>query len=32
MTFGNHEFDLGSTPEGHQALADFIKGASFPIC
>ncbi|MFB5086037.1 5'-nucleotidase C-terminal domain-containing protein [Psychrobacillus sp. PGGUH221] len=29
MTFGNHEFDLGSTPEGHQALADFIKGAKF---
>ena len=31
MTFGNHEFDLGSTPEGHKALADFIKGASFPF-
>lgn len=29
MTFGNHEFDLGSTPEGHQALAEFIKGAEF---
>lgn len=29
MTFGNHEFDLGSTPEGHQALAEFIKGAQF---
>ena len=26
MTFGNHEFDLGSTPEGHKDLADFIKG------
>lgn len=31
MTFGNHEFDLGSTPEGHQALADFIKAAKFPF-
>ncbi|HWK21657.1 MAG TPA: chitobiase/beta-hexosaminidase C-terminal domain-containing protein [Ureibacillus sp.] len=29
MTFGNHEFDLGSSPEGHQALADFIEGAQF---
>ena len=32
MTFGNHEFDLGSSPEGHKALADFIKGATIPIC
>lgn len=31
MTFGNHEFDLGSSPEGHQALADFVKGAEFPF-
>ena len=31
MTLGNHEFDLGSTPEGHQALAEFIEGADFPI-
>lgn len=31
MTLGNHEFDLGSTPEGHQALAKFIKDADFPI-
>lgn len=31
MTFGNHEFDLGSTQEGHQALVDFIKGAKFPF-
>ena len=31
MTFGNHEFDLGSSPEGHKALADFIKAASFPF-
>ena len=30
-TFGNHEFDLGSSPEGHQALVDFIKGAKFPF-
>ncbi|WP_394218236.1 5'-nucleotidase C-terminal domain-containing protein [Halobacillus trueperi] len=31
MTFGNHEFDLGSSPEGHEALADFVKGAEFPF-
>ena len=31
MTFGNHEFDLGSSPEGHKALADFVKGAEFPF-
>jgi 2',3'-cyclic-nucleotide 2'-phosphodiesterase (5'-nucleotidase family) len=31
MTFGNHEFDLGSTPEGHQALSEFVKGADFPF-
>ncbi|MFE6168544.1 bifunctional metallophosphatase/5'-nucleotidase [Viridibacillus arvi] len=31
MTFGNHEFDLGSSKEGHQALSDFIKGANFPF-
>lgn len=31
MTLGNHEFDLGSSPEGHKALADFIKAANFPI-
>ncbi|WP_338751877.1 5'-nucleotidase C-terminal domain-containing protein [Bacillus sp. FJAT-52991] len=31
MTFGNHEFDLGSSPEGHQALVDFIEGAKFPF-
>ena len=31
MTLGNHEFDLGSSTEGHKALAEFIKGAKFPI-
>jgi len=31
MTFGNHEFDLGSSPEGHAALAKFVKGANFPL-
>ena len=31
MTFGNHEFDLGSQPEGHKGLADFIKAANFPF-
>lgn len=31
MTFGNHEFDLGSTKEGHQKLTEFIKSAKFPF-
>lgn len=31
MTFGNHEFDLGSSAEGHKALVDFIKAAKFPL-
>ncbi len=28
---GNHEFDLGDTEEGHQALAAFFAGADFPL-
>ncbi|WP_085991039.1 S-layer homology domain-containing protein [Oceanobacillus senegalensis] len=31
MTFGNHEFDLGSSEEGHQALKDFVEAAQFPF-
>src|SRR5690606_7804880 len=31
MTFGNHEFDLGSSAEGHSALAEFVGGADFPF-
>lgn len=31
MTFGNHEFDLGSSPEGHQALKEFIQKSNFPF-
>lgn len=31
MTFGNHEFDLGSGAEGHKALAEFVKKANFPL-
>lgn len=31
MTFGNHEFDLGSTPEGHKALSEFIQKSNFPF-
>lgn len=31
MTFGNHEFDLGSSPEGHKALSEFVKNAEFPF-
>lgn len=31
MTFGNHEFDLGGSDEGHKALTEFVKGAKFPL-
>jgi 5'-nucleotidase / UDP-sugar diphosphatase len=31
MTFGNHEFDLGSSADGHKSLAEFIKAAKFPM-
>lgn len=31
MVLGNHEFDLGSSDEGHQALVDFITKAKFPV-
>nr|WP_052125014.1 5'-nucleotidase C-terminal domain-containing protein [Lysinibacillus odysseyi] len=31
MTFGNHEFDLGGSEDGHKALTEFIKGAKFPL-
>lgn len=31
MTFGNHEFDLGGSDEGHKALTEFVKGAKFPM-
>ncbi|MBU0903926.1 MAG: 5'-nucleotidase C-terminal domain-containing protein [Firmicutes bacterium] len=31
MTFGNHEFDLGSSAEGHKSLTEFIKAANFPL-
>lgn len=31
MTLGNHEFDLGVSPDGHKALVDFIKAAKFPF-
>ncbi|QST01061.1 5'-nucleotidase C-terminal domain-containing protein [Pontibacillus sp. ALD_SL1] len=31
MTFGNHEFDLGKSENGHKALADFVKNAEFPF-
>lgn len=30
VTLGNHEFDLGSSSEGHQALVDFITASQFP--
>lgn len=31
MTFGNHEFDLGSSEEGHKALKEFIEKSNFPF-
>ncbi|MDW0116338.1 5'-nucleotidase C-terminal domain-containing protein [Sporosarcina thermotolerans] len=31
MTFGNHEFDLGSSAEGHLKLQEFVKAAKFPF-
>lgn len=31
MTFGNHEFDLGVSEDGHKALAEFVKSAKFPF-
>lgn len=31
MTFGNHEFDLGGSKEGHLKLSEFIKSAKFPF-
>lgn len=31
MTFGNHEFDLGSSKDGHKSLTEFIKNAKFPL-
>lgn len=31
MTFGNHEFDLGASADGHLSLSEFIKGAAFPF-
>ncbi|HSP21011.1 MAG TPA: 5'-nucleotidase C-terminal domain-containing protein [Planococcus sp. (in: firmicutes)] len=31
MTFGNHEFDLGTSEEGHKALQEFVAAAEFPF-
>ncbi len=31
MVFGNHEFDLGASAEGHAALAEFVGNADFPM-
>ncbi|MDN7244715.1 cell wall-binding repeat-containing protein [Planococcus shenhongbingii] len=31
MTFGNHEFDLGSSANGHLRLSQFVAGADFPF-
>ena len=30
MTFGNHEFDLGGSSDGHLGFTKFIKAADFP--
>jgi len=31
FAFGNHEFDLGDSEDGHGALADFVENANFPF-
>lgn len=31
MTFGNHEFDLGRSENGHASLAKMVKAANFPV-
>ncbi|WP_153730567.1 5'-nucleotidase C-terminal domain-containing protein [Sporosarcina obsidiansis] len=31
MTFGNHEFDLGRSENGHASLAKMVQAANFPI-
>lgn len=31
MVFGNHEFDLGGSEDGHKSLAEFVKAAKFPL-
>ena len=31
VTFGNHEFDLGSSADGHKALKNFVTNAKFPF-
>lgn len=31
LVFGNHEFDLGRSENGHQALTEFIKQSNFPL-
>lgn len=31
MNFGNHEFDLGASADGHKALSEFVKNAKFPF-
>lgn len=31
MTFGNHEFDLGSSAEGHKKLQQFVTGSNYPF-
>lgn len=31
MVFGNHEFDLGSSENGHKSLSEFVSAAKFPL-
>ena len=31
QVFGNHEFDLGSSTNGHKALQTFVKNANYPF-
>lgn len=30
-TFGNHEFDLGSSADGHKKLQEYVAGMNFPF-
>ena len=31
MVFGNHEFDLGSSADGHKSLKTFVESANYPF-
>ena len=31
VTLGNHEYDLGASDNGHEALSNYVKNAKFPV-